>query len=276
MDEKNLYKLHKVLLVIMDEIDRICCRNQIEYTLTGGSMIGAVRHKGFIPWDDDMDVAMTRENYELFKDVCTKELGEDFFFQEIANDKDYPYGFGKLVLRGTVCIAKGHETEAWQKGIYVDIFPLDSVPENIYNKKKHMFINLLLIKLIEGKTGRNIAQYGFVKGFIFNVLDAFGSFFSYDFLRKALLKNMVCHHDIKTKDICNLGGYYGYKRETAKRSCFENFIRVPFEDREYNIISAYDEYLTGVYGDYMQLPPVEKRRTHGLAKLDFGKYENIE
>ena len=98
MRHTELEQLHEVLLLGIDEVDRICRMHQIDYTLTGGSLIGAVRHRGFIPWDDDVDIAMTRKNYDKFLKVCDADLGEKCYIQTLDNDSDYPYGFAKLIF----------------------------------------------------------------------------------------------------------------------------------------------------------------------------------
>lgn len=275
MKDDILLKLHKTLLYIMDEIDKICEKNKINYSLIGGSMIGAVRHKGFIPWDDDIDVAMLREDYEKFARVCYSTLDDKFQWQSILTDPDYPYGFGKLILKGTECISAGHENEKWQKGIYVDVFPLDDIPTNKYLQKKHKFCNLLLIKMLERKMKGKIINKNLNKIIIFHLIDILNIFVSFNFLRKKLEKNMLRYEKSNSEIVSNLGGYYGYEKEMTYKKYFKKFIRVPFEDRNYYIIKEYDLYLTSVYGDYMKMPPEDKRRTHEFIILEFGEYENI-
>ena len=275
MQEIDLKKLHKALLYITDEIDRVCSENGIIYTLTNGSLIGAVRHKGFIPWDDDMDIAMLREDYEKFKAVCKNELKSEFMWQDAECDKDYPYSFGKVVLKNTQCRALHHESEAWQKGIYVDVFPLDNVPVGMCARYFQAYKNFMLIKLIECKTGLNLTSKSIMKKVLFCLLYVISCVFSFSYLTGALQKNVLKYRFIESEKVCSFGGYWGYKKETTYREYFSEILRIPFENKKYNIISKYDDFLTAMYGEYMVLPPVEKRHTHDIAVLDFGPYDSI-
>lgn len=275
MNDIELRKLHNALLFIMDEIDRICVLNHINYTLTGGSLIGAIRHNGFIPWDDDMDVAMLRDDYERFVDVCKTQLDDKFIWQDIQTDSDYPYGFGKLTLKDTQYISKGHEKEQWQKGIYIDVFPLDNVPENQFSQSIFAFKNLLYIKLLECKTGVDVSSKSISKKAAFFIITVLSKFFRFDYLRQKMEKNMIRYQNESTNIVCNLGGFYGFKKELTFKRYFEESTQVIFENRNYSIIKAYDTYLRSVYGDYMKMPPVEKRHTHEFIQLSYGKYDKV-
>lgn len=275
MNNTELRKLHNALLYIMDEIDRICELNHINYTLTGGSLIGAIRHKGFIPWDDDMDVAMLRADYDIFVNICKTQLDERFIWQDIHTDLDYPYGFGKLTLKETHYISKGHENEKWQKGIYIDVFPLDNVPDNQFSQRLFAFKNLFYIKLLECKTGFDIDSKSLLKKIAFCVLFIISKLLTFDYLRQKMEKNMVRYKNKNMNLICNLGGFYGFYKELTFRSYFEETMRAKFEDRKYRIIRDYDIFLRSVYGDYMSMPPVERRHTHEFVQLDYGKYDEL-
>ena len=275
MNNTELRKLHNALLYIMDEIDRICELNHINYTLTGGSLIGAIRHKGFIPWDDDMDVAMLRADYDIFVNICKTQLDERFIWQDIHTDLDYPYGFGKLTLKETQYISKGHENEKWQKGIYIDVFPLDNVPDNQFSQRLFAFKNLFYIKLLECKTGFDIDSKSLLKKIAFFVLFIISKLLTFDYLRQKMEKNMVRYKNKNMNLICNLGGFYGFYKELTFRSYFEETMRAKFEDRKYRIIRDYDIFLRSVYGDYMSMPPVERRHTHEFVQLDYGKYDEL-
>ncbi len=121
------------LLIIMDELDRICRKNDIKYSLDGGSMLGAIRHNGFIPWDDDMDVVMLRKDYKKFIKACKKDLDSSkFTFESTKTSKFYSYNFGKLKLNNTVFEEKGSELVKEHKGLYIDIFPLDKTGKYVY------------------------------------------------------------------------------------------------------------------------------------------------
>lgn len=115
MNEKDLKKLHELLVMLSEEVKRICNDNGIKYSLTGGSMIGAVRHKGFIPWDDDMDIAMLREDYDKFLKACETQLGPAFEIQTMDNDPNYFIGFAKIILKDTYLVQYCHEKTKQKK-----------------------------------------------------------------------------------------------------------------------------------------------------------------
>ena len=268
----ELEQLHRVLLVGVDEIDRICREHGIDYTLTGGSLIGAIRHKGFIPWDDDIDIAMTRKNYNLFLEVCKKDLDNRFSIQTPDNDSDYPYGFAKLLFTGTRYIQKGHENEKWQKGIFIDIFPMDYIPENTFKRAIQKYVNYMLIKMLETKTTAKIRDIDLLKKNVFLVLKVVSKPFTIFYLTSKLQKNMRRYENTPARHLCNLGGFYKYDRETTEAINFDKYIYTQFENRSYKIIERYDSYLKGVYNDYMTLPPESKRHTHEMVSLNFGTF----
>lgn len=273
MKTNELVALHKALLILADEVDRICAECDIKYSLIGGSMLGAIRHKGFIPWDDDLDIGMLRTDYDKFLQACSTKLGDRFVLQTNENDPNYVYGFSKILLKNTSLIQFGHEKTKHKKGIYVDIFPYDNIPDNNALRSLQRNKNYILIKLLDRKFKEAVYTNSKIKKIIIAVLEIVASLFSTKKLIIMLNNNMGKYSDMETKCISAMSGFYGYDGETIPLSLFENVIKVPFEDREYCIVKEYDDFLTRYYGDYMKLPPVEKRRTHGFHELDFGPYE---
>lgn len=273
MDEKDLNKLHELLIMLAEEVKRICDSNNIKYSLTGGSMLGAIRHKGFIPWDDDMDIAMLREEYNRFLKACETQLGSAFEIQTMDNDSNYFLGFAKIILKDTYLVQYCHEKTKQKKGIFVDVFPLDNVPENINDRRKQKHRTYLLIKMLarKGKVGIE-DKNSILKFIVFHIIDFMNIFFSMKNLKIKLFKSMTKFNCQKTELVCNMGGYYGYEKETTYRKYFEDTMKISFENTTFSVIKEYDAYLEGVYGDYMKLPPEEKRRTHGFECLDFGPY----
>ena len=115
-------------LSVLNEIKRVCDRNGIKYYITAGTLLGAVRHGGFIPWDDDVDIVMKREDYERFGRICRAELRPGFFYQSEQTERDYPFGFAKVRKDNTSVREKILDGLEIHKGCYVDIFPLDACP----------------------------------------------------------------------------------------------------------------------------------------------------
>ena len=135
-NKEYLNKLHAELLIIMDEIDRVCKKNNLRYYLVGGSLLGAVRHKGFIPWDDDLDIAMPREDLNKLLEISASVLSPNYYVKWYQDDPRYWNPFPKICKRGTLF---DENKEEWEKtGLFIDIFPLDLSPaycKNLYYRK---------------------------------------------------------------------------------------------------------------------------------------------
>lgn len=125
-EDKTIAAAQKVMLEILQEIHKICVENNLTYWLEAGTLLGAVRHKGFIPWDDDSDVSMPRADYEKFLKIAQEKLPEDMFLQTQDTDKEYPLSWAKIRKNGTLLVETGETgNEKYHHGIFVDIFPYD-------------------------------------------------------------------------------------------------------------------------------------------------------
>lgn len=268
----NIQHLHETLLIIMDEIDRVCENNNINYTLTGGSLIGAVRHFGFIPWDDDMDIALTRDNYNKLIQ-CKDQFGKEFTLQTYESDPNYYYGYAKLLLNGTISVEMGHENTKYKKGVFIDIFPLDNVPSNIFRRKKQKTINYFFQKISRQKMGiSDNPNWTKKEKYVFCTINCIAKLFPRKTIIRILEYNMTFGNNTFENNITNLSGMYGYEKETAKIDWFLKYEKVSFEDRKYYVIVDRDKYLRKIYGNYMEIPPIEKRHTHEFQTLDFGDF----
>ena len=247
MGMEVLHQLWHHELKILDEIDRICKKNGLQYYLMWGTLIGAVRHQGFIPWDDDIDISMPREDYRRFLKIAAKELSEEFFLQTVKTDKFYPSFFAKVRLKNTAFYAEKDKNVKRHHGIFVDIIPMDRRKEkrNLYQKIKDkaasIFKDHIYKKRMETKKG-------------FSLLD----------LIPERLIIWACDCLMLGK-----GDYYcswGYK---FKKSDFFPATELVFMEKKYPAPNNYHSVLTTVYGDYMQLPPEENRIAHVPAFISF-------
>ena len=266
----ELEKLHAALLDIAAEIDRVCRKNEIRYTLYYGSLLGAVRHRGFIPWDDDMDVAMLRPEYERFLSACRTDLGPRFQCQTCRTDPDYPYGFGKILLKNSRFVMAGHEGERWQKGVFVDVFPIDYIPESPFRRKLHSFRVFFWRKVLERRAGMNIGPCGQAKRLAFAALELWSRLFTHAQAAERLEREMRRYEKTAGPHASCLCDADGYERNTVPSRFFEDLTEGSFEGLSLLCLRNSDEYLTGMYGDYQSLPPPEQRVTHRFSVLALG------
>ena len=248
MQAEILRELWNCELKILDEVDRICRKHNLNYYLMWGTLIGAVRHKGFIPWDDDIDISMPREDYDKFLKIAQKELHDNFFVQTAFTDKFHPGFFAKVRLKNTAFYATNDKNIKRNHGIFIDIIPIDGRKEkdSIFRKVK----NRLAAK---------------ISSYIFKIRneDSKGGFSIFKiFPQKFLLK--LRDWLMKGKGDCCVS--WGYR---FKKTDFLPVIEMEFEGKKYNAPNNYHKVLTTIYGDYMQLPPEDKRIAHEPAFISF-------
>lgn len=281
MDKSALRKVQLLQLKIAKEIKRICDKNNIEYFLDSGTLLGAVRHKGFIPWDDDMDIGMTRENYEKFLEAAKTDLGEDFFLQTWETDKNYPMPYAKIRLNGTTYIENVFEKAEMHQGIYVDVFPYDVWPQGKLKQRriyrKRLFIqSMVMMKCHYVKFKSNAAWKYVLKSIMFTFIRFFSLFRSKSSLIKSYDKMVRKYNALESDKLYEQTVNFKFGYWVISKSCFDSLTDLQFEDAKFKCPGNYDEYLSTVYGDYMQLPPEEKRAVgHNIINLDLGAYENI-
>ena len=268
MKELNLKTIKETELNILRSFDDFCKKNNLEYALAYGTLLGCVRHKGFIPWDDDIDVFMSREDYDKllllklefensFKDLKFKNLG----------DKNYPFGFLKITDDTTRVEEKEIESK-YQYGIWIDVFPLDKISSNrkkhIRNAKKIDFWNKILVKSIikSGNIGITKIQKIVNSVFLIPLAHLIGYFFD---IPKLCDKKSRIFNSGNTHYVTN----YIWENNTRKPVFDINKIfptkKGSFEGFEFNIPNDSGYVLKSLYGDYMKLPPESERVSH-LAK----------
>lgn len=264
LDEKTLKKLHEVELKVLFEIDRMCKENDINYFLVYGSLLGAVRHQGFIPWDDDIDIGMLREDYEKFIKLAPHKLESNYSLHCFEVDDDYWLPFAKVRKKNTLFNEKLIEHLKVDKGIGVDIFSFDHVSEKL------MFLAKLKATIV-----RNISNIILVKKRVLSKKEIRHKFFSFLLLLpvKSLFKIqkflMTREKDSNSTYISSYTGTYKFHKECLKREVFLPLKRMKFENFDAPVMNNPDAYLTSIYGDYMKLPPKEKRINHCVVEISF-------
>lgn len=261
--------LHKHILKIAVEIKRICDENNLQYFLVGGSLLGAIRHQGFIPWDDDMDIGLFRDDYEKFLRLCRTELGPEFHLVSTQDEEHYGLPFAKILLKNTVFLEKGAPNYSCGNGIYVDVFPVDKIPDSVYERKMHnaesAFFRYALLKK-NGYRDSN-PQMTMKKRVVITYANAVS--------REHLIKRMdqVATHFNKrdTQYYYNTGSAYKYGKEVFPvESLTGELPEYLFEAVLFKGPKEPEKILEMLYGDYMSLPPEDKRyNRHGIVAIDF-------
>ena len=260
----TLNKLHKVQLEILDEFVRICDKNKLVYFMVGGTFLGAVRHAGFIPWDDDMDLGMPRCDYEKFIECAKKELNNKFFLDCFDTNKDYYLPYAKIKKNGTIFDEEIIHHLNNHKGIFIDIFPLDNVPKNNINLKIRA---IMAFSITDAMAYKNKIKK------LNKLMHPIISFLLCIFTKKHLMKMQkrivtYCHDD-NSKYICDIGAGYGYRKELILREEVLPVRKMEFEKHKY-CVPRTDVHLKQLYGNYLELPPKEKRKTHSPLRIEFG------
>lgn len=267
MQDKVLKKLHNSETKILDEIVRICKENDLQYFLIGGTLLGAVRHKGFIPWDDDLDIAMPREDYEKFLKIAKNFLKSDFVLDDINENPKYWLVFAKIRLKNSVVeVTNVLKEYPGEKGIWVDIFPLDSITnENrlMFKIKGWLIQKLKAIYILKSEYALNNSNR-------LRILLPLFTKFTMQKMNRMITYMMTSQNKPNNTFIVNYGSQYGIKKQTHLKEKYFPAVDLEFEGKKYNVPRDYDYVLRKIYGDdYMELPPIEKRVTHNPIKIKF-------
>ena len=280
MQSLGLDECKKRELDILIALHNLCEELQLRYFLCYGTLLGAVRHKGFIPWDDDVDICMPRPDYNRLVEYCrTHET--PFRWLSHETDKRYGYLFAKAMDKDTVLVDEVANPYGIEMGVYVDIFPLDGLGDSPEQAERAFratrFERELLVaanwkRFFKSKTH---AWYYEPIRFAFFLLSRFVSMPRLI----ARIEKKIARFSLASSRYgsCLCGAYRN--REIMETSVFSELMDMPFEGHTFKGLRAYDAYLSHIYGDYMQLPPEEKRETHHLftayRKADFKKEESL-
>lgn len=248
----DIQELRQIQMGILDEVHRYCEAHGLRYFLSSGTLIGAVRHKGYIPWDDDIDIYMPRQDYEAFLQNYHDEKG---IYRAInpATESHYYYTFAKVVDQRTHMVEK--ETEGYQIGVYMDIFPVDFVTEDLQQrqrvfKQKHLLYKIRRCKISNTNPLQSRLAYLVYKCWPMSVRQI-----------ERKIRNLIVL-DTPTQTVCNMT-----EAGPSIKGCFPaddiaSAVDIEFEGKTYKTMIGYKDYLQRTYGDYMTLPPVEQRVTH--------------
>lgn len=255
---------HYVCLRILRNFDKICRKNNIEYWLTDGTLLGAVRHKGFIPWDDDIDVCVNKKDYERLLRVLEEELPQDMFLQTYKSDKEAAkklflqeedestkYNYCKIRDKKSLAIEKGQGAQTYHNGIWLDIFPMSEI-------KKNVCLNKILKKIPQDNFNCSIVKRN-LKKFLLILIKIFG-FSSFSNLKKRIKKNLS-KNTLKNNYLIYMDGelwWHMYKKEDIYP-----LKEIEFEGYKFLAPRNEKNYLKSYYGkNFMDLPPLDKQISH--------------
>lgn len=267
----DLRQLQNIELEILKELDRVCKKHGITYHLFGGTLIGAIRHKGFIPWDDDIDISMRREDYNKFIEVCSKELHSTFFLQNYKTDPNFFHSFVRIRKNGTKVIQRQYKDIDMHHGVFIDVFPFDNIPESNHLKKiqyktlraNRIIKNFKLVK-IDGKKGirrliKNVISIG-VKPIPMAFFNVFETHVATLFNSKNTATSTLMVEAIQMN----------HKRCTVENDKFYETQLLEFEENKFVGPKYYEEILTNMYGDFMSMPKESERQPHhNIIEFEF-------
>jgi len=258
-----LFKLRKAQLEILTELIRVSNILNTPFFMVGGTLLGAARHKGFIPWDDDMDFGMLRKDYSRFIKLSNQFLSKDFFLHNHLSDKKYWLPFSKLKMNNTEFIENSIVNLKTHKGIFIDIFPIDNAFQKctIFHK-----VQSLIVRSISSVIQEKLHIF---KNIEFNLFNEFLKLFTVLQLNYIQIFFMTINRNNNSKSVINLGSNYSHLKQTFLRSDFLPFVNLEFENISLPAPKEYKLVLRKLYGNFMKLPPENKRITHKPIGIKF-------
>lgn len=263
MDKDKLRALQMVQMSIMDDIHRVCVEHNLRYYFIGGSALGAVRHKGFIPWDVDIDIAMPRPDYDAFVDVYSKELKSRLACLSYKTNKKWWSPHAIVIMKDSKIVDRNgsRQTDLRPSEIFVDILPLDVCPES-ERLQKRQASRLILVRDIKNLKAAWISKNdGPMKRFYKNLIKLLLSPFSWRILNKWQQRIMTQYNKTSRSGLwCSMVSHYGYEKLTMSAKVFGTPMLADFEDKQFYVPEQVIDYLTRIFGDYMRLPSVESQQ----------------
>lgn len=278
-DEVTLEKVHKLEMKILKDFMSICDKNELRYFGLAGTGIGAVRHKGFIPWDDDIDIGLPREDFDRFIELVKIEFPDTYEVLNTSENENYPLMTTRLVLKGTTFKEFAVKDVDCNFGIFLDLYPFDNVSDDNKLLKKQarsawFWSKLLILRSIPHPvlafSGITATVVQFICAFVHYTMRIMH--ISKKMIYKRCLRACTLYNHLPTKRIAFLCDTSAYTN-MFELSHLYPLQKLQFEDVQLNFPADLDGHLKGLFGDYMKLPPVEKRKNHFPFQLDFGDFD---
>lgn len=265
---EELRRLQLIDTEILTEVVKVLDKYDLRYYMIAGTLLGAVRHKGFIPWDDDMDVGLMRKDYEFFLENYVDN--DKFYLQAIERDNNYWNMYAKLRMKNTLMEEERLKDLDVPKEIFIDIFPIDNAPSGGYDKIKIKanIAKILKMSLLVKMKVAHLYECNF------KIITKICSWLPKGLIYKINKKIMTSYKDDNSTYTITYLSEYAIKRGYLLRNVYLPAKECKFEDRFYKVPNDVDFYLKNMYGDYMTLPKEEDRVSHGVLRLSFDTKEN--
>lgn len=264
MREIDIEELKKIQIEILVAIDQFCQQNSIKYSLSSGSLIGAVRHNGYIPWDDDIDIMMPRADYDRFVSSFNGVF-EHLSLLAPEIDSDFYAPYANVFDNRTLLLENDNGHRGVNLGVKIDVFPIDKVASKLEDYVRDMKmverLNLIMyVKRLENFWNHKKRLKDFVK---IGILKIISCCFPYSYLQRKIKSIAVNESNIDSEYVDNaVFNIYSRKITRFKKTVMEDYINMPFEGQSFSVVKDYDSVLRKMYGDYMQLPPENQRVPH--------------
>lgn len=260
MGNYDIRTLQLHILNILSSVDQVCREHNLKYYIVDGTMLGAIRHKGFIPWDDDIDIGMPRKDYDLLVQNAKNWLPEPYELVCGENNSDYPLPFAKVQDTHTTLVDR--VSFMYTGGVYIDVFPLDGVPKRKIRQQLHLRRYLYCKKLLYFMS-RDPYKHG--KGISSWLTKIIQNTFTISQVQ-ALVNRVQKKYSYEQSEYCI--NYDDGAKSIMPKRILGTPTPVLFEGKTFMGVEHYDEYLTRIYGNYMEIPPQEKRIQHNFHYID--------
>jgi lipopolysaccharide cholinephosphotransferase len=280
MDREQLRGLQLMELYILSRVDDVCRKHNIRYYIVAGTLLGAIRHGGFIPWDDDIDIAMYREDYTKFLEIAPEELGPEFFVQTWKTERQYYRYVARVRANGTVFLPRSYVGVDIHNGVCVDIFPLDRIPKDygLAIQMRALLIEFLQrlhrLKVIGGSKDVFRPRDTRLRRILRLLMRPLTLLLPYELIGRCV--DYLCQLTSSQEGglATSFFSGYGWRKEAVPHDVYGDGVTVTFEGKQFRAPSQWHVLLTRIYGDYLAMPPEEERDKHKVVLVDLGKYED--
>ena len=258
--------LQQKQLDILKAFIRVCDKHNLTYFLVYGTALGAIRHKGFIPWDDDIDVGMPRADYEKYIQLQSEYEGTPYFIQTFISDPCYIYNYAKLRDSSTTFLENAFKNHRINQGVFIDVFPVDGMSREEGDRekigKKNKFIWRQVYFSYLPALRRKVHKRTWFKDILLNIVAGLFYVFDIAHYRNKRVERFVRQVPFEEAKMAGIMFGFTWRINCMPADIFRETIKVPFEDIEVKVVKDYDRYLTLLYKDYMKFPPKEQQVGH--------------